>query len=140
VEAQVAGGHEEALARYAIVMLLRLPVVLIQPELILEDFTALSTKEVSGFVVRFEVLRIVEVLVALLTVGVGAALHVVLFEPHPRGKVEVAVLTNEMVRRVVFVLVEGRVAVEPALAPIAFYHYELGGAALNKNDQKLVFS
>lgn len=94
----------------------RLSVMLVQPGSVLEHAVAWSAPEVRGFVVVFEVIIVLEVDVAVLTVGVSSGLDPVFFEPSPGVKIDIAVIAPVVVGRVAQMLPVLRVVVEVAAA------------------------
>jgi hypothetical protein len=103
------------------VVRLGLPVMLVKTERVLEELSAVGAVVVAGLVMVLELAGVAEVLVAALTIVVRTALHIVLFQPLPRGEVFVAIIADMMIGRVVLVLTKGGVAVEVSVASIAIF-------------------
>ena len=95
---QVAFGLKVTLAGDAVVMSVRLAIMLLQAAVVDEDATAFLAVKVVFHVVTLEVVAILEVLIAVLAVGVLPALHVVLFQTEPSRKVHVTIIADVMVR------------------------------------------
>lgn len=122
VRIQITLALEVTLARSTIVMERRLPAVLVQPMLVLEHLAAFPAVVVVIFIVLRELPVVTEVAVAVLAICVVGALDVMLFEAQPGGEVDVTVVTDVVVGRVVFMLLEGPHAVKVTLAAVAVRH------------------
>ncbi len=120
---QITMALEVTLARSTVVMGRRLPVVLVQPTLVLEHLAAFPAVVVVIFIVLCEVPVVTETAVAVLAICVVRALNVMLFEAQPGGEVDVTVVTDVVIRGVSFMLAKGRHVVEVTLAAVAVRHY-----------------
>ena len=141
VGAEMSRGLEVPLAWCTVVVRLGLPVMLVEPDRILEELAALRTVVVAGLVVVLEIASVVKVLVAVLAVIVRTALHIVLFQRLPRSEIFVAVVADVMIGRVLLVLTDGRAAVKVAVASIAiFCHYSWMASARAIADGRVVES
>ena len=99
----------------------RLPIMLMQPILVLENPIA-GVTIVVGLVIMVEKLILVgKVLVAVLAVVVSPTLHPMLFEPEISGKIDITIITDIMIGGVAEVLHES-VVTKVAVAAVTVGH------------------
>lgn len=119
---EVTWRSKVSLARYTIIMPRRLPVVIFQAIGAPEGPLTRTAIVVTVVHVGFQIIVVVEMLIAFLTVRVMRALDPMFFQAIPCGEINFAFLTNVMIARVSFVLMKCRIGRKRALAAIAICH------------------
>ena len=95
-------------AGQAMIVCIRLTIMLLQTILIDKDLIARRTIPVAVFVMVFQVTEVIEMIVAILAIRVARTLNPVFFQPHPGRKVLRTILADVVMRRIGFMLIEGR--------------------------------
>lgn len=119
---KVTDGFEDYLACNAIMM--RLPVVLAQADVVFEDSATWFTECMIITVVIEEILFVLMVLIAILAVEVIGTLYEVLLQAHPRLEVFLTSVTDVVSVRIPFVLSESTPVREYSIAAMTVYHAE----------------
>jgi len=126
---EIALGVEDAVAKLAdplVANIVSLAIMFLEPSCEVEDLSARFAVVVLILVMSFELVFIVKKHMASLTIKVVRALDEVLNEPLSGGKVSAALVTNVVAVGVVFMLREGSLGIERAIASVAPIHfYEL---------------
>jgi hypothetical protein len=95
---------KDAFARGTVMMRRRLPIMLMQPMVVLKNLIAGFTKVVNVVIMLEKLVVVGKVLVAVLAIVVSATLDPMLFEPAIGRKIDIAVVTDMMVGRFAEVL------------------------------------
>lgn len=118
---EVAGRIEDSPALDTVVV--GLPVMFMQPNVVREDLQAGLTKGMRAAIMREQLLAVDKVVIAAWAIEMARTLDPMLLQTDPGLKVDIAGITDMVNWRVIFVLNEGVLSAKVFIAAVAVRHY-----------------